>query len=411
MRISRRTIKFDLGNETALLLNSTSGTIDIIPNKLLKNPSSDTIKKLTERGHLLTKDREKTTLIRLTEIAKNHGQNIPYWFYILTTLRCNFNCPICYEKSTHKTKDLNLATLKKIIKSIEEIQKTQQILNKRMFIVLFGGEPLCGNKEVIENILKECKRRQWKVVIVTNGSLVKKYAKIFRTYRAVISDFRITLDGPKHIHNQRRPQKNNLETFSLVEDAIDNLLKERFTVKMQTILGNGNEKHLKELAKFLLTKNWFQNPNYQWRIEGSHDYANLDPQKDEISEGEMVKTLIDILKKYPEISAKIKFESFKYLGHIVNSFEWLGTYKTYWGPKYGFCEPQKGYHFVFSTDGKIFHCPRTVNNKTYLIGTVNKGLNSKSKKYKKSSVLEKQKCKKCALNTFCGGGCAVQKVC
>lgn len=410
MELSNKTTKFPLSSKITLLLNSNSGAIDLVPNKILKNPSPAELNLLKKRKHLDTDKQYDGNLEILKKIIKNQNKNIPYWFYILTTLRCNFNCPICYEKNTSKTKDLNKRTLGSIIELIAKIQKENKIPNKKMFVVLFGGEPLCGDKNVIELILKEIKRKKWKIIIVTNGSLINNYLELFKKYQDVIADFRITIDGPKIIQNQRRPSKGNLDSFTEAEKAIDSLLKEKFTIKMQTILGNGNQKYLGELTKFIQKKQWLKNKNYQWRIEGSHDYANLDPEKDEISEGKMVYSLIKLIDQHPEITDKIKFESFKYLGHIVDSFEWLGNYKTYRGPKFGFCEPRKGFHYVFSTDGNIFHCPRTINNQKYLIGNTKKGLSPKVHKFKKTTILDKKKCKSCAVNTFCGGGCAVQGV-
>jgi radical SAM protein with 4Fe4S-binding SPASM domain len=104
----------------------------------------------------------------------------------------------------------------------------------------------------------------------------------------------------------------------------------------------------------------------------------------------------------------MKFESFKYLGHIVRSFGWLGNYNTYWGPKYNFCEPQRGFHYVFSTNGKIYHCPRTINNPKFCLGNANEGL-IKDNSLKQQTILDKTKCASCKINTLCGGGCVVQK--
>ena len=178
---------------------------------------------------------------------------------------------------------------------------------------------------------------------------------------------------------------------------------------MQTILGAGNIASLDELVAFIKRKKWLENPNFQWRLEGSHDYANLDPEKDEISEGQMVQKVIELWEGYKELQGKLKFESFKYLGHITRSFGWLGDYKTYWGPKFNFCEPQKGFHCVLATDGKIYHCPRTIDNLDFYLGDAAKEFNSRQKDLKQKIILDKEDCLDCSLNMLCGGGCVVQK--
>lgn len=399
-----------IGKDAYLLLNSYTGAIDLVPANFLTSPDPSVVSHLTKRGYFLQKSEIAEAKNKLLKIYKNNAKNAPHWFYILTTLNCNYDCPICYEKSTYKTSNISEATAASVLRFIKKLQQEKQIPNRKMNIILFGGEPLMGDRRVITKIFSEVEQNGWKVVIVTNGSLVIQNMELFERYKYCISDFRITLDGPREIHNKRRPFKAKHGSFDLVVNAIDILLKNNFQVKMQTILGNGNLKYLDQIVGIINKYKWTKYNNFQWRIEGSHDYANLDPEKDEISEGKMVKELINLIKRRPEIKGKIKFESFKYLGHVVESFGWMGDYKAYWGPKIAFCEPQKGFQYVFSTDGSIYHCPRTINNKRYKIGDFEKGFNEKIKNLKQQIVYEKSKCVDCSLNSFCGGGCAVQGV-
>lgn len=198
-------------------------------------------------------------------------------------------------------------------------------------------------------------------------------------------------------------------SFNDVVHAIEVLLKTGFPVKMQTIIGKGNIDHLEDLVTFMKAKDWLSHPKFQWRIEGSHDYANLDQEKDEISEGTIVAALIHIWNNNQDLHDKMKFENFKYLGHITRSFGWLGEYKTYWGPRFTFCEPQKGLQFVFSTDGKIYHCPRSTNRKRFQIGDITARLTSREVGIGLQPLLMREDCAPCTINTLCGGGCIVQK--
>jgi len=54
-------------------------------------------------------------------------------------------------------------------------------------------------------------------------------------------------------------------------------------------------------------------------------------------------------------------------------------------------------------DGRVYHCPRTINNPDF---EITEGLSSPSKK---RSILEKEDCLPCSVNTLCGGGCVVQQ--
>lgn len=391
------------------MINSTTGAIDVIPNQLLRKTPASTKKHLHSRGYYSSPKEDVELLTNLQSISQQHNQNIPYWFYVLTTLKCNFACPICYEKKTRENSELSLLKLNRIIKAISQFQDKHQIPSHRMNLVIFGGEPLyTTNIHVVKQILESSSKHGWKNVIVTNGSLIHNYIDIFTEHSQTISDFRITLDGPPAIHNHRRPYRDGRGTFTEVISAIDLLLEKKLSVKMQTILGSGNISHFDDLINIVKEKKWLHQKSFQWRIEGSHDYANLDPKKDEISEGKIVQKLINTWVTQPKLHGKIKFESFKYLGHIVRSFGWLGDYKTYWGPKFGFCEPQKGFHYVFSINGNIYHCPRTINNPQFYIGNIFDDTISDTE-LKQQTILDKPQCHSCSINTLCGGGCVVQK--
>lgn len=411
MELSNRILRFELNRQSSLLINPMSGAIDLVPTMLVSQMSDHMRRRLQGRGYFLSEDERIERLKELGKITEKHDQNVPYWFYVLTTLNCNFGCPICYEKNARRDSETNMRTIEAIIDSVARFQQERNIPNQKVNLVLFGGEPLCvSNQGIIQKLLESSQERGWKDVIVTNGSLVNRYIDLFAAYPATISDLRVTLDGPEEVHNKRRPYKSGGESFDIVAGNIELLLKRGMPVKMQTILGAGNLTSLNQLIDFVKSRGWLRNPNFQWRIEGSHDYSNLDPEKDEISEGKIVRGLILSWREHQDLRGKMKFESFKYLGHIVRSFGWLGEYKTYWGPKHGFCEPQKGFQYVYSTDGKIYHCPRTINNPDFYLGDTESGLSPiRDTELKHRPILERAECRPCSINTLCGGGCVVQK--
>ncbi len=409
MSLSSRILRFDLNGASTLLVNPITGAIDIAPTNILMTLPDSEREHLVKRGYFLSKDERLEMVKRLQSTYERHSQNVPYWFYVLTTLNCNFECPICYEKQTLENSETNPQKLEDIIRAINIFQQEHEIPANRINLVIFGGEPLCvSNSSLVRQILDTSAQHHWKNVIVTNGTMIGRFIDMFVEYSKTISDFRITVDGPKAVHDSRRPYHGGRGSFADVVSAIDKLLKKHLPVKMQTIIGSGNISHFDSLIAFVKEKDWLQNLSFQWRIEGSHDYANLDAEKDEISEGKIVQKLIQSYEQHEELRGKIKFESFKYLGHIVSSFGWLGDYKTYSGPKFGFCEPQKGFHYVFSTNGNIYHCPRTINNSNFCMGNTSNGIVS-TDDFKHKNILNRPECLPCSINTLCGGGCVVQK--
>jgi uncharacterized protein len=407
MLLPRYVLNFELGDRIVLLLNSVSGAIDLMPKRIIECPSGDERKTLEHRACFLSEAERMERLRRLHHIFLRHSRHVPYWFYVLTSLNCNFACPVCYEKRVLARKETTRETLDAVFGMIRTRQHALDIPNERMNVILFGGEPLCvSDPSLIRHALDCAARNGWKTVIVSNGSLIGRFLDLFGECAAAIADIRITLDGPRAVHDVRRPYRGGKASFDDVTHAIDLLLGRDIPVKMQTIFGHGNAASFEELIAFVESAGWLADPNFQWRIEASHDYANLDVVKDELSEGSIVRALIRAWDEHPALRGKMRFESFKYLGHIVRSFRWLGAYKTYWGPKFGFCEPQKGFHCVFSTDGRAYHCPRTINDPRFLLG---KTAADREGWRNGRLILEEQACGECRVNTFCGGGCIVQK--
>jgi len=405
-----RTFSFRISDFFHLLINATTGAIDIIPERVADGIMSQSESKaLIQRGHIGNGRDEQKALNLLQEANLKHSEHMPYWFYVLTTLNCNFACPICYERKILRGGEISLEILKGTLAAIKNLQEKWEIPPGKMNLVLFGGEPLLvSNPEIIRTALKFAERNEWKCVVITNGTKAISFSGLFDEFRETISDFRITIDGPPRIHDSRRPYKGGRGSFTDVVSAVEHLLQSGYQVKMQTILGAGNILKLEALLKIVRQKGWLDLPNFQWRIEASHDYSNLNNAEDEYSEAAIVKTLVDLFQRYPILKGKMKFESFKYLAHLTNSFGWLGNLKTYWGPKFNFCEPQKGFQYIFSIDGKIFHCPRTISNSDFCVGDISQGLSSRYAKLKRTLMLDRDKCKACIVNTLCGGGCPVQ---
>ncbi|MGE5455915.1 MAG: radical SAM protein [Ignavibacteriales bacterium] len=411
MKFNKNVLQYDLNNSYKILINTLTGAIDVAPVQLLNNINIKNSQLLEERGYFDIENKEKL-MNNIYKLYKNKNENIPYWFYITLTYKCNFACPICYERTKLTKEDIDTNILDKILLDIRRFQKERKIPNERMNIILFGGEPLCVEDiGKVSRILEFCKSNGMKAIIVTNGSRVNKNVNIFNNYSEQISQFRITIDGPKETHDIRRPYIGGQSSYDDVINAIKILLKNGHSVKVQTIVGRGNIDKLEEIINIFTEEKFLDFPKFSWRLEASHDYNNLDENNcDEITEGKIVCKIIDLYNKNPELRHQIKFESFKYLGHITDSFGWMGKYKTYSGAKFSFCEPQKGYHYIYSLEGGIYHCPVSVKNENFYVGDVDNNPKYKINNFCKTrTILNDEKCYKCKFNTLCGGGCIVQK--
>jgi len=403
-------LKLPVSETHQIILNTLNWAIDIVPIEMLQQEVHQELEfTLKERWYGLSVEEQKKAIHQLKEVAKKHSIHVPYWFYLLTTLNCNQKCTYCYEKEMVTNKPLDMKLYAKEIEYINQLEQERNIAQERMNIVLFGWEPLTIKPDDLKIILDGIKEKNRKTIIVTNWTTIDKHITNLIEYKDQISDFRISLDWPEVLHNQRRPYKNNEWSYQKMVENINLLLDNWFVVKLQTILWKGNLEALDDIVQDIREKWWFDKDNFQRRIEWSHDYKNLDKDSDEISEWKMVKKIVEIYQNNPDIQKKLIFESFKYLAHIVDSFSRLWNRKTYRWPKYGFCEPQKWFQYVFSTDGKIYHCPRTIDEKNYHLGSVDEPIQELSNTYKDTIVRDKENCWECNMNSFCWWGCVVQK--
>lgn len=142
-------LQFELNNEYSLLVNPLNGAIDITPSDLEDKTT------LAERGYFFQEPERIRQLQELQIINDQHNRYIPYWFYVLTTLNCNFACPICYEKETLTNAEMSAETAQAVISAITEFQERHSIPSERINLVLFGGDPLTLRRpEVIHQFIR-----------------------------------------------------------------------------------------------------------------------------------------------------------------------------------------------------------------------------------------------------------------
>lgn len=133
---------------------------------------------------------------------------------IAPTLACNFRCRYCYEKA--KPGSMKPAVEAALVKFVSQRLKTARVLS----VTWFGGEPLLALK-IIERLTKKfkalCKKNECKYSagIVTNGySWDRKTARKLKRWG--VEGVQITLDGPKDIHDQRRPTTGGKGSFDRI---------------------------------------------------------------------------------------------------------------------------------------------------------------------------------------------------
>lgn len=152
---------------------------------------------------------------------------------ILPTLACNFSCPYCYEPSNENACTMSEKVMDAIVAHLEkQIRPTTRYLN----VLWYGGEPLLaidGIQRLSQRFLDVCKMHHllYSGSMITNGYLLtRKNVRILLENK--VRFCQVTVDGPEHIHNQRRMLRNGGATWKTI---IENV-KHAVSVGMQLTL-------------------------------------------------------------------------------------------------------------------------------------------------------------------------------
>lgn len=108
------------------------------------------------------------------------------------TTRCNLKCIHCYRDPLENESNFNEEDLKIVFSELKRF--------KPSYLILSGGEPLLLGENLFK-IAKEIRNYCKKIIVTTNGQLVRNYpSNLFKLFDCV----QISLDGPREIHEEIR---------------------------------------------------------------------------------------------------------------------------------------------------------------------------------------------------------------
>jgi len=222
---SRYVTAIEVGsNDTLLLFSGFAGRLVEVPGAyrqaardLLDAPNtSDSSRHITlhkifrEQGLIIPEEFDELDYLR-----QQHEQAkfVPTGVLSLTicpTLNCNFRCSYCYQ---HHPAGIMAPEIQDRIASY--VKGYSPPLEK-LFVTWFGGEALL-EIPVIERLTERflALPSDYNASIITNGSLLSaKVSK--RLLELHVTWAQITLDGPREVHDSRRPMAGNQPSFDTI---------------------------------------------------------------------------------------------------------------------------------------------------------------------------------------------------
>ena len=302
---------------------------------------------------------------------------------ILPTEYCNFRCVYCYEHFKRGKMSKNVQNA--LIKTVEqEIEKYEGLV-----VSWFGGEPLEA-LDVIETLslafIDICKRNKkpYNAGITTNGYnlSVETMRKLKKLH---ITEFQITLDGLREIHDAQRILRDGSGTYQKI---IDNLLNIKSKIKSSTItivlrtnFSRELLEHINDFQKVL--DDYFSEDSrfcFFWQLVGDYGYVRDESVRDIFG---TMQDYVYLVRNYTD-----KFTN-KFMFHL-------------YGPAGSVCYALKRNSYVISSDGVIKKCTCDLENEENFFGQIGKTFDSeKHENWLKREIKENSQCYLCIKRPIC----------
>lgn len=167
---------------------------------------------------------------------------------------CNLDCTYCYylEKEQLFPKGENFKmppeVLDAYIRKYIESQKTQEVT-----FAWQGGEPTLLGLPYFRRIVELQKKyggpRRINNTLQTNGTLLDDaWCQFFKEHDFLIG---LSIDGPRHLHDEYRVDKKQKPTFDRVMRGVDLLKKHQVEFNTLTVISASNVRHPIEVYDFL----------------------------------------------------------------------------------------------------------------------------------------------------------------
>ncbi len=375
-----------------LIYNSLSGSVfsltpevhSILQSEDWTKLSKTTLDSFIKAYVLIPKDVESKDIYEF-EMLNVRAQKDRLGIFIVPSRVCNLACTYCMQNNLFEKKSDSYITREIIDKYFIWINdKIGKWGTKRLDIVFYGGEPLTTDMRVLQYLIDQFELLPIKPVykLITNGTKLIEYEQFLEHMDAI----QITLDGNKHVHDQRRITKNHRGTYDLIFDNILYYLslseKNKIIIRMNVDKENRANllDDIKEIAKKLPMK------QIEFRLSPVDPY--LPGMTDVMVHGDIRET------------ARAMTEAHKYLQMEYN------ISPNIWRVN---CGVSSICQWSFDTDGSIYKCPSLTGEPERAVCNVCDDHYSGSF-YKTMSYITKDKeCLECPHLGLCYGGCIRQE--
>ena len=339
---------------------------------------------LLEKLGLLVESREQERQEMLGYVNRMNADSNSVHLAVVMNLDCNLACPYCFEGNrkgkhylSHEASAELSAALGTWLRGKQEVQ-----------VAFYGGEPLLS-AGMIEQI---CRRMQaWAAAddvrfsfsLVTNGTLLARQT-VDRLKPLGLTSVRVTLDGPKEVHDRSRPFKGGVGSFDAVLKNLQSV-KDAVTLNVGGNYTRGNYTEFPRLLDTLIE-------------------SGLGPDR-----------IASILFS-PVFNEECRFMPDYHDGCCDMSEPWIAEASLFLRREIvsrGFhtpavepavCMIERRDHLVVNWDSGLYKCTGLIGRTEYQVGTLSTGLICHSVSHNLGNW-KNEICLSCCYLPLCFGGC------
>ena len=306
------------------------------------------------------------------------------------THNCNLRCSYCYAGEKFK-KEMSLETAMRAV----DFTFDQAESDGTITFGFFGGEPLL-RFDLIREIVAYIGDKQAEhdavvnLHLTTNGTLITR--EILEYLRAHEIGLCISIDGPRHIHDQARRFRNGKSSFTRVVSNLQKSIGALDRLQVNSVYTPANVNELADTVRFLADLGVFSihlNPDIEADWEAV-DHGLLEDAYDTVAD-----FYIDRYRSGREVSVNlVDSKVIVFLKGGYDAGDRCGMGETEW---------------AFAPSGNIYPCERFIgedDGNGFCMGNVETGWIEKSR----CQVLagrgnSNTECKTCSLQKYCMNWC------